>query len=124
MRELFEGDRKAHDRDRAGAAKVASAFAVATQLLGCEAFEAQGSDGQESGRCACPLGQCWPGPKVGCALICSTSGAGWRCSCGANKGDTIDLVRAVRKLGFGEAVGLLADFGASHERDDLTGDLF
>jgi len=124
MSTMFEGARRAHDRDRAAKAKDgASGYAVATQLLGCAPFAANSGDGEDAARCACPLDSCWVGDRSICALVCSTTAPTWRCTCGVANGDTIELVRRAKGLTFGEAVGLLNDFVESG-RDDLTGELF
>lgn len=120
---LFDGDRRAHDRARAGDAKASvSACAVATGLLGC-AFREQTRHGQAI--TSCPFVDCPDARSRDAHLTCATEGPSFACSCGLRKGDTIELVRAVSGRNFRQAVAAIADLaaGAFVTGDDETGRL-
>lgn len=125
MSSLFEGDRRAHDRARAEAAKAgASACAVATGLLGCKLIDGGGPTTDWAVvTCPHPARDCGASHGEAMTMKASKTGAGWVCAC-QQSGDSLQLVREVLGLTFTQAVDRLEKFVDGGGRDVATGDLF
>jgi hypothetical protein len=124
MATLFETDRRLHDRARAEAVKAsASACAVATGLLGANLIDG-GGPASDWAIVTCPfLARDCIGPDgLVQGMKASKTGAGWICACGKS-GDTVQLVREVSGVSFGQAVDLLIQLVATAGASD-TADMF
>jgi hypothetical protein len=124
MNSLFEGDRRAHDRARAEKAKVgASACAVATGLLGCRVID--GMPHSVSAKVGCPFTDCASAPRSDAHMKASKEGPNFACACGLRKGDTVQMVREVLGLNFGQSVDRLTQFlECGGQSDPASRDLF
>lgn len=117
--DLMAGDARAADRERAAAAKARMPLTAVVEAMGL-GFEvvADPDTGWGFLRFDCP---CCASKKS--AATGADGGDGWHCAQCNSAGDQVDLVRAVRGVGFREACVVLEEFGAA-VRCSRTTDLF